>query len=64
MFFLPIKKKNVKYMFYDFYDGCFLFLYGLSCNFLAILFDFLLLLLFYKDYTVVERVRAFFGVET
>ena len=32
--------------------------------FLAILIDFLLLLLFYRDYAVVGRVRAFFGVET
>ena len=31
---------------------------------LAILVNFLLLLHFYKDYRVVGRVRAFFGVET
>ena len=36
------------------------YFYMTSCNFLAILVDYLLLLLFYRDYRVVGRVRAFF----
>ena len=47
-------------IFYDFYDGCFLFLHDFFCNFLAILVYFLFFLFFYRDYIVVGRVRAFF----
>ena len=36
------------------------YFYIIFCSFLAILVDFLLLLLFYGDYTVVGRVMVFF----
>ena len=55
-----LSEPYVKYIFYDFYDDYFLFLHDFLAVFLTILVDLLLLLLFYKDYRVVRRVRGFF----
>ena len=54
----------MSYIFYDFYNGYFLFLHNFLVIFWLFLIDFLLLLLFYRNYSVVGRVMAFFGVET
>ena len=51
---------NVKYIFYDFFLWFVSYYYMTLHNFLVVLIDFLLFLLFYWDYTIVGRVRVFF----
>ena len=55
-----LEAQDAPYVKYIFYNGCFLFLQDFLAISWLFLLIFLLLLIFYKDYTVVGRIRTFF----